>query len=131
MATRGRPPFEPTKAQRRRVSIAAGAGMSHDSIAQVLGISRTTLLKHFSQELTVGAAERRMEVLEAVHRAAKRGNVAAAKAYSQLVPTAPSEESPEGALVGEGKKDRANREAKGAQQGTEWESLLTPPSSVQ
>jgi AcrR family transcriptional regulator len=131
MATRGRPPFEPTKAQRRRVSIAAGAGMSHDSIAQVLGISRTTLLKHFGQELTVGAAERRMEVLEAVHRAAKRGNVAAAKAYSQLVPTAPSEEAPEGALVGEGKKARANREAQGAQQGTEWESLLTPPSSVQ
>jgi len=108
--------------------------MAHEEIALALGITRPTLSKHFAHELTVGAFERRMEVLEAVHRAAKKGNVAAAKAYSQLTPrtAAPPETNGDGAAKGTvGKKAQAQADATTAQQGTEWESLLKPPPSVQ
>lgn len=105
--------------------------MSHEEIALALGISRVTLVKHFGHELTVGAYQRRMEVLEAVHRAARKGNVAAAKAYSQLTPriAAPPETPVDDAP--KGKKAQAQADAGTAQVGTEWESLLRPPSSVQ
>jgi hypothetical protein len=115
---------------KRRVSIAAGGGMSHEAIALALGISRVTLVKYFDHELTVGACQRRLQVLEAVHKAACKGNVAAAKAYGTLTVGAvsPDDDGGEGASpTGEGKKDRAQREARTAQKGTEWESLLKPP----
>lgn len=126
MAKRGRPPFAPTEAQRRHVSIAAGAGMDHGEIALAIGVSHVTLSKYFAHELTVGACQRRMEVLVAVHKQAKRGNVAAAKAYGQLAPRPGAA----GTSV-DGKKAQAQVAAGTAQQGTEWESLLTPPTSVQ
>lgn len=79
----GRPEFQPTAAQRKRVAILAAGGMAHEQIAAALRISRTTLLKHFDEELTKGAADRKAEVLDALFRAAKKGNVAAQKAFLQ------------------------------------------------
>lgn len=131
MAKRGRPPFKPTPALRRRVSTAAGAGMSHEDIALALQVSRVTLVKHFSEELTVGACVRRMEVAEAVYKAAKKGNVAAARAYSQMGARAGGSSAAASAGGDEGKKERAQREGAVAQQGTEWESLLQPPNRPQ
>lgn len=63
------------------MSVLAGARYSHQAIAAALGISRNTLEKVFRAELTSGAARRRMEVLDAMLRAAKRGNVSAMKAF--------------------------------------------------
>jgi len=131
---RGRPAFSPTKAQRHQVSVAAGAGMAHEEIALALGISRVTLNKHFGHELSVGAYQRRLEVLSAIHRQAKKGNVAAARAYSQLTPriaAPPADVDADRPARQLGKKEQANLDAATAQEGTEWESLLTPPSSVQ
>lgn len=135
MAKRGRPTFQATPALKRTVSIAAGGGMSHEAIAIALGISRVTLVKYFNEELTLGACQRRLRVLEAVYKAACKGNVAAAKAYGTLSVGAVSPEgdgvdTPE-AQTGEGKKERAQRESRTAQKGTEWESLLKPPSNLQ
>lgn len=79
-----RPTYKPTAAQRRQVAIAAGGGMSHEQIALGMGIARNTLEKHFEAELSTGAYAKRLEVLQAVHAAAKRGNMAAAKAYLAL-----------------------------------------------
>lgn len=79
----GRPEFNPSDAQRKRVSILAAGGMAHEQIAAAIGISRTTLLKHFDGELTKGAADRKAEVLDALFKAAKKGNVAAQKAFLQ------------------------------------------------
>lgn len=76
-----RPRFEPTTTQREAVAIAAGAGVHHEVIAQSLGISRNTLEKYFRTELNAGAAQRRLEVVLALHKAAMKGNVAAQKAY--------------------------------------------------
>lgn len=118
----GRPAFKPTAAQRRKVSVAAGAGMSHEEIALGLGIARNTLEKHFEQELSVGAYSRRLEVLDAMHRTAVKGNVAAQKAYVALTPAmaAPPAE-PE---KPKGKKEQAEADATTAARGTDWDDLL-------
>ncbi len=120
-----RPQYKPTAAQRRSVSIAAGAGVSHEEIAIGLGIAKMTLQKHFAYELTEGAYRRRQEVLEAMFRAAKKGNVAAQKAYAALMPkVAAPPLPPERQEVPEGKKAQAAADAKTAQAGTEWADLL-------
>lgn len=124
----GRPRFKPTPAQRRKVSIAAGAGMAHEEIALGLGIARNTLEKYFEQELSVGAYSRRLEVLDAMHRTAVKGNVAAQKAYVALTPAVAVPPVPEGKP--QGKKDQAQAAATGAQAGTEWEDLLPKHGNV-
>lgn len=119
--------FEPTKKQRREVSIAAGAGVSHEEMALGLGISRPTLAKHFAYELTTGAYKRRQEVLNAMFKAAKNGNVAAQKAYAAMTPRVaapPSLDEP----APEGKKAQRQADAKTAQVGTDWETLLAKPT---
>ena len=120
----GRPAFRPTPAQRRKVSVAAGAGMSHEEIALGLGIARNTLEKHFEQELSVGAYSRRLEVLDAMHRTAVKGNVAAQKAYVALTPAVAAPPVP--AEKPKGKKEQAEAYATNAARGTDWDDLLPP-----
>jgi hypothetical protein len=130
-----RPEFKPTPAQRRKVAIAAGGGMSHEEIAIGLGIARNTLEKHFAAELSTGAYCKRLEVMEAMHRAAIKGNVAAQKAYVTLTPraAAPPVPTPEAGAKAEplGKKAQAQADATTAQAGTEWETLLNPSAPLQ
>lgn len=119
-----RPTFKPTQVQRRKVAIAAGAGMSHEEIALGLGIARNTLGKHFARELSTGAYEKRLEVLDAMHRCAKKGNVAAQKAYVALTPQAAAPPVPK--PVAKGKKEQAQDEAGTAAAGTDWSDLVGP-----
>lgn len=119
-----RPPFKPTPAMRKRVAIAAGAGMSHEEIALGLGIARNTLAKHFEKELSTGAYEKRLAVLDAMHRAALKGNVAAQKAYVALTPQAAA--PPVAKEKPLGKKEQAQADAVTAGQGTEWGDLIGP-----
>jgi hypothetical protein len=124
--------LKPTEAQRRDVSISAGAGISHEEMALGLGISRPTLEKHFAYELTTGAYRKRQEVLNAMFKAAKAGNVAAQKAYAAMTPraAAPPVPLPDQPTVPEGKKAQANAAAVTAQAGTEWADIL-PTAPVQ
>lgn len=131
----GRPPYKPNASDRRKVAIAAGGGMSHEQIAIALGITRNTLLKYFSEELTLGAYKKRMELLEILHKTAKKGSVTAAREYFKHEPgvTAPpptdQEQSP---APKKGKKEQAQEEAQIAAVGTEWEDLLRqPPDTIQ
>lgn len=129
-----RPPFKPTAAQKRRVAILAGAGTSHEQIALTIGISRTTLLKHFEFELSIGAYQKRAEVIEAMHAAAKKGNVAAQKAYAAFADppaAAPPQQPADPKEPPLGKKEQANAEARTAQAGTEWADLLKSPAALQ
>lgn len=132
-----RPEFKPTATQRKKVAIAAGGGMSHESIAQALGIARNTLEKHFMAELTAGASERRLEALQGLHAAAKKGNVSAVKAYLAGVPQfiatpdAPGDEPAARKPAPLGKKEAAQQAASVAQHGTGWEGLLPGSQAVQ
>lgn len=107
--------------------------MSHEEIALGLGISRNTLEKHFEHELSVGAYQKRIEVLDSMHATAKKGNVAAQKAYLQATPSVSAPPPPAGDQpVSEdpknlGKKEQANADAVTAAVGTQWEDLLKRP----
>jgi hypothetical protein len=136
---RGRPAHAPTAATRRRVAIAAGGGMLHEQIAIALGICTDTLRKHYEPELSVGAAQRRMAVLEAQYAAAtKKGSTSAAKVYLANEPQIAAPPVPAGAAAPApgpapaaaapapklGKKEQANVDAARAAEGTEWGDLL-------
>lgn len=123
----GRPSYKPTAELRRKVSNAAGGGMSHDEIATALGISRNTLETYYRKELDQVAFRKRMDVLDAQQRAAMKGNVAAMKAYLARVPfhAVPPAEKAEPL----GKKEQANADATTAQKGTDWDDLL-PTANV-
>lgn len=102
--------------------------MSHEEMAIALGISRPTLEKHFAAELSAGAYQKRLEVLNSMHRAAKKGSVAAQKAYLALTPwvAAPplgQADAPE-KKPALGKKEQAKADAATAGQGDEWGTLL-------
>lgn len=128
-----RPEFKVTDALRRQVAVAAGGGMSHEEIALAIGCSRNTLEKHFEAELSEGALKRRFEVMQAMHAAAKKGNVAAAKFYLAAPPqaSAPPEKPAEAPAEKLGKKEQADRDAQSAAQGTSWGSILTPGTPIQ
>jgi hypothetical protein len=136
-----RPAFKPTPMQRRKVAAAAAGGMSHDSIALALGITRPTLVKYFDAELTTGAAQKRMEALDALFAAAKKGNVSAIKTVLLVSgpteppqPPAPEEgDKPAAAPTPTrlGKKEAQQIAARSAQDGTDWADLLPSPGSVQ
>lgn len=108
--------------------------MSHEQIAIGLGISRTTLDKHFEAELSSGAYAKRMEVLVSLHQAAKKGIPSAAKAYlaaepGLAAPPAPAAEpKPTQPL---GKKEKAQADAVTAANGTSWDALLPSSTRVQ
>lgn len=120
-----RPTFKPTKAQRRDVMIMVAAGMSEREIAAGLGLARDTLNKYFFDEMSIGRARKRREVVVSMFRAAKKGNVAAQKAFlalGDLAPEAPpaKPEKPEKL----GKKEQAARDAETAEKGTSWGDIL-------
>lgn len=112
--------------------------MSHEEIALGMGIARNTLEKHFDVELLTGAYAKRLEVLQAMHAAAKRGNMTAAKAYLAVDPkmavppidkTARAPAAKKFAPIG--KKEQAQADAVTAASGTEWDGLLTPSAPLQ
>lgn len=129
-----RPEHKPTAATRRRVSIAAGGGMTHEGIALALKISEPTLRKHYPDELAAGAHSRRIDVLEKLYVSAKKGSTSAARAFlqhqAQFAPLAegqlqgttkgPAAEKPEKL----GKKEQAAADAVGAEAGTGWDGVL-------
>lgn len=136
----GRPEYVPSKATRRQVAIAAGAGMSHEQIALGLGICRNTLEKHFEYELSQGACAKLLKVHEAVYAQAIKGNITAAREYTkaggprQALPPAPTPDAaadaPLGPIGPEGLKGARDRLAKTAELGTEWDDVLRRPKST-
>lgn len=78
----GRPRFTPTRAQRERVKLLKAFGWSNERIAALIGpkgISRNTLEAAFAAELEFGADAKRLENMEAMEKAAKKGNASAGK----------------------------------------------------
>ena len=143
---RGRPAHAPTAATRRQVSLAAGGGMRHEDIALAIGITRDTLTKHYPVELSTGASLRRLEVLCALHAAAKKGSSSAAKAYLAVEPQLAAPPLAEGEVAPApavpipapapaarvmGKKEQAKADAGTAAVGTGWDELLPRVTPLQ
>lgn len=109
--------------------------MSHEEIALGMGMSRVTLSKHFAAELSIGATSRRLDILQSMYAAARRGNVAAQRAYMALTPkTAAPPALPVDDVTKApklGKKEEAQAAGKIADVGTDWESLLRPAAPLQ
>jgi hypothetical protein len=104
--------------------------MSHEEIAIALGLSRNTLEKHYEAELTTVAHERRLEVMNAQHRSALKGNVAAQKAYLAQSPmiAPPPVPTPEPEKLG--KKAQRDVDATTAAKGTDWHDDLPRQGST-
>lgn len=73
-----RPPFRPTEEQRKQVETLTAFGVQQDEIAALIGISPTTLRKHFRRELDVGATKANAKVAQSLFNQAIGGNVTAA-----------------------------------------------------
>lgn len=114
-------PFEPTDEQRYSVELMASIGITHEDIALALGISRPTLSKYFRTELDTGKVKIVSRVAESLVRQALSGNTTAAIFF--LKTQGRWSERPEGGR--EGKKQKRDREAQTAGEGTEWGGDLT------
>lgn len=76
----GRPSHVPTEELKTRVIRYVGAGMSQESIANVVGISVSSLLRHYRHELDVGASLCEAAGIDMLWSAADKGNISAIKA---------------------------------------------------
>lgn len=101
--------------------------MSRDAIAAVLDISAPTLGKYYFSELNEGVEVERARAFLWLRSSAEAGNVSAQKAWikilaeGQAAPVVPNRPDPEAQL---GKKDKALRDAKSADQGSAWGDLV-------
>jgi AraC-like DNA-binding protein len=127
----GRPAYEPTQAERDDVKLWAADDWTEDRMARQLGISRTTLRKYFEAEIEFGADQVRTQALRDLRRASRLGKVAASAKLLQLSgfvpPSAPAAaplDRPDMIDDRLGKKERAQIDARTAEAGTSWASLL-------
>ncbi|WP_298618631.1 hypothetical protein [uncultured Zoogloea sp.] len=124
---RGRPKHRVTREKRKDVSALRAAGLSRDDIALVLGVSKPTLAKYYFAELNEGVAQERARALLWLRASAEGGNVSAQKAWIRVLadgqgaPAVPREIDPDLEL---GKKEKALRDAKAADQGSAWGELV-------
>lgn len=112
--------------------------MSVEQIAVYFGISPPTLRKHCAEELSMVAFQKQGEAIQALFKAAKKGNVSAIKRYLEMgasIVPAPLPDTGVGKEEGSkpvalGKKEQANKDAVGAQAGTEWADVLPDNGSA-
>lgn len=124
---RGRPSFAPTKQQSADVRLFKADGWSDNRIARRLGISRTTLLKHFAEELEHGADDERAEALKLLKRAARKLNVTAIKEYLKLIGIGSAADQflpPDQPAPKIGKKEQAFADAQHPDTATEMGELM-------
>lgn len=130
MAGRGRPRFNPTATQRRKVEELIACGMPVADIACAIAVDEKTLRLHFATELSSGRAHRRAEVIGLLFASARKGNVSAQKQLAQVTALASAEAS----FTDEaprrpaklGKKAEADQAALAAGEGSDWGEDLKP-----
>jgi hypothetical protein len=86
-----KPKLDPAKDDRQRVALGIAAGLSVTTLAATLGVSRRTFGRTFAKEIETGRAQVVLEMLACLHKAARRGNGAAAKALLGFVERAKPE----------------------------------------
>ena len=71
--------MRPTKRQCHQVELAVAVGMSLETIADAMEVSRRTLCRMFARELAVGRAKKMLASVVRLDDLAAKGNVGAAK----------------------------------------------------
>jgi hypothetical protein len=133
---RGRPQHIPTQENRNKVSMLLAMGRSNERIANALNVTLPTLRKHYFSELKFrDTARDRLDARLAMTLWGQfqGGNTGAGRefirllerndmAFGQRGAPAPAVEVEKAEKLG--KKERADREAQTAHQGTDWNKLL-------
>lgn len=124
----GRSPFKPTKAQRADVELLKADAWSDERIADLLGISRPTLMKHFADELRRGRDILLAENLRNLRKLARKNSTAARLLFDRIAiagtlrPGQPTQE--EEAPPRLGKKEAAQMAAENPDTATEMGSMM-------
>jgi AcrR family transcriptional regulator len=71
--SKGRPAYEPTQRDREQVEALAGYGLRADQIADTIGVARSTLFKHFADEIKRGGAVASGRVHQTAYQMATSG----------------------------------------------------------
>jgi len=111
--------FKPSKAQRAAIAVAAAAGMSHRDIAETHGTTAKVLEATCRDELTTQASQVRFAVIDAMHKAALKGNVTAARAFLAR----PADCGGPLNRAATGVKERRKHDAVSAADATEWQDV--------
>lgn len=75
--TPGRPKHAPTEKTRAQAEVLAASGVTEETIASCLGITRPTLRVHYEKELTQGREMTLAKNTAALVSAARQGNITA------------------------------------------------------
>lgn len=143
----GRKRYEPSSADREKVAVLIGSGMTIEEIAKAMAISEPTLNRHYRSELETGALRKRGEMLVALHRVAGKGNVAAIKEVLSIMDRAnlenlqdrlrgkspgktgdaPATPAPASSSDPVGKKVQAEIDAHGVVESSAWADVIRFP----
>jgi hypothetical protein len=121
---------------RTDVELMVAVGMPHVDIARAVGCTVDTLSKHCGEELAIGHAKKRREVLAMLHKAAKGGNVSAQKKLEEMTRVAGAAAEFEQATATAPKTEPLGKKAAAAEAaravggaGTEWGDDLSAPGT--
>lgn len=134
----GRKRYVPTREDRERVKLLAAADTPHGVIASRLGISEPTFRRAFSGDLETARAEKRAEIVELLHREARKGNVAAMRELAAKIDEADLKARALAATLADrpapkvtaGKKVQVADAAQKAMKEGKWAGLMAPPKPL-
>ena len=124
----GRPAHQATQQNKQMVEALAGFAIPTERIAEVLGITKPTLFKHYADEVRRGGAMVEAKLVGNLLKIASGADGTALRAitfalncrfgWSAYAPRPETKEEPLG------KKEMQEREANHAHEGSEWGNLL-------
>lgn len=91
----GRPPHEPTPRTRAQVQVMHANGIPHRIIAKMIGIQRTTLVRHYREDLKDAALQVEASMGAAIVAAGRQGSWGAAKYWLLVNSKDPRWKTPE------------------------------------
>lgn len=74
----GRPPYKPTEQDRKTVEAMSASGITQEDICLVIGVTRKTLRKHFTEELDTAATKANAKIAQSLFNKAIAGDTTAA-----------------------------------------------------
>jgi hypothetical protein len=82
---RGRPRFNPTATQRRRLVRGLSVGLTLEQLALDIDVPMGTMRRAFATEIKTGRVKTILDNLDRLHKAADNGNVSAMRALARMM----------------------------------------------